>query len=651
MKSEKDIKIFVTYKDKHKIIETDIIKPIQTGRAIADEAFEGMIGDDTGENISAENPYYAELSAQYWAWKNYDKIGNPDYIGFMHYRRHFIFNEQYKSEMDDKKSQFGYSAYVFKSITDEYLSQIHLDDQHIKETVKDTDIIFIKKANAKYLNCKNGREDFSKNCYGSHPEDYDKCMQLIEKLHPDYAEEIAELNKGPYRYFYNMFIMKKDEFFEYSQFLFPILDEFKKQVDIKNYSQKASRVLGYMGEFILSLYAFKKHKDSTKNIKELYSSFILDTKENVEINPAFETNNNVIAMSSSNEYVPYLSTCLESLKSVADKNQNYDIIIFERSITEKNKQILKKQIERENISLRFVNPMNILTNYDLQFPKHYNLECYFRLTSPLILKNFGKVLFTDVDLLFLKDPSIIYNEDITNYPLAACQDLIMNAFVNNTSDSLNWAKYLRETLELVDIYKYFNTGVMLINIKYFNENNLSRKILELVAKNQYRILEQDGLNAFFKTNIKYIDTAWNFPVANIYYEAILCLMPQYCLSKYEKDAADPNIMHFAGRPKPWYAPEENRAHVWWSYARKTPFYEEILKRMTMSGIALPPPPKCLSHQRLRPVLEIQNSSKLCYGRNQKPLLPQKTHLQRQNQSPKIIYLFPYILRAQNLSSA
>lgn len=58
--------------------------------------------------------------------------------------------------------------------------------------------------------------------------------------------------------------MKKDEFFEYSQFLFPILDEFKKQVDIKNYSQKASRVLGYMGEFILSLYAFKKHKDSTK---------------------------------------------------------------------------------------------------------------------------------------------------------------------------------------------------------------------------------------------------------------------------------------------------------------------------------------------------------------------------------------------------
>ena len=30
-----------------------------------------------------------ELTALYWAWKNYDKLGNPDYIGLMHYRRQF----------------------------------------------------------------------------------------------------------------------------------------------------------------------------------------------------------------------------------------------------------------------------------------------------------------------------------------------------------------------------------------------------------------------------------------------------------------------------------------------------------------------------------------------------------------------------------
>lgn len=52
-----------------------------------------MIGDDTGDNISALNDSYNEMTALYWAWKNYDKLGNPDYIGLMHYRRHFVLNE------------------------------------------------------------------------------------------------------------------------------------------------------------------------------------------------------------------------------------------------------------------------------------------------------------------------------------------------------------------------------------------------------------------------------------------------------------------------------------------------------------------------------------------------------------------------------
>ena len=48
---------------------------------------DNMIGDDTGDNISELNRNFNELTAIYWAWKNYDKLGNPDYIGLAHYRR------------------------------------------------------------------------------------------------------------------------------------------------------------------------------------------------------------------------------------------------------------------------------------------------------------------------------------------------------------------------------------------------------------------------------------------------------------------------------------------------------------------------------------------------------------------------------------
>jgi hypothetical protein len=60
------IKIFVTYKEKHPLLKSEIFTPIQTGRAIAEEVFEEMIGDDTGDNISSENPKYKALHGFFW---------------------------------------------------------------------------------------------------------------------------------------------------------------------------------------------------------------------------------------------------------------------------------------------------------------------------------------------------------------------------------------------------------------------------------------------------------------------------------------------------------------------------------------------------------------------------------------------------------
>jgi len=64
-----------------------VFVPIQAGRVLSDP-IPGIIGDDTGENISRYNRLLNEITAIYWVGTHYDELGTPDYIGFNHYRRY-----------------------------------------------------------------------------------------------------------------------------------------------------------------------------------------------------------------------------------------------------------------------------------------------------------------------------------------------------------------------------------------------------------------------------------------------------------------------------------------------------------------------------------------------------------------------------------
>ena len=77
------IKILVAAHKEYRMPKDPMYLPIQVG-AEGKRSF-GYQRDDTGENISSANPRMCELTAIYWAWKNLD----ADYVGLVHYRRHF----------------------------------------------------------------------------------------------------------------------------------------------------------------------------------------------------------------------------------------------------------------------------------------------------------------------------------------------------------------------------------------------------------------------------------------------------------------------------------------------------------------------------------------------------------------------------------
>lgn len=270
-----NIKIFISYKDKHPVIKSEILQPIQTGRAIADEEFDGMIGDNIGDNISKDNPRYNELSAQYWIWKHYQEVGDPDYVGFMHYRRHFLFNETLP--MPPITWLNNGNVFIFPKVCPQYME--YLNDESIKSYFPAFDCMVIKPYDIK--NIKEKYERIRDNYITLKEQDgrfYDIFLDVIKELHPDYLEEIEEFDNGTQMYLCNMFVMRRDLFEDYCNFLFSTLKEIDNRIDSTNFSSAKSRFLGFLGEFVLSIYIFKLRKNPNIKIKEMNASLIMMPK-------------------------------------------------------------------------------------------------------------------------------------------------------------------------------------------------------------------------------------------------------------------------------------------------------------------------------------------------------------------------------------
>ena len=560
------IKILISYHDKHPLIKSDILTPIQTGCALAKERFEGMLQDDDGDNISQLNPYFCELTAMYWAWKNYEKLGNPDYVGFMHYRRHFIFND-----IPYTANQIG--VIEFPEINEEYLSQCGLNDENITKSVINYDAcvptqidlqkIWLLKENP------GPKQAFCANAY-LNPEDFDLMSNIITQKYPHLAKKYQQYLNGHMDYWYTVGIWKKDLFFKLCEFVFPILFEIKKRTDHSNSCKNGKRTVGYLGERVISFFISLLKEQNSYHIKELPLSFVCQTEIAAEeILPVFQENEVAVVLSSSERYVPYLAVTLQSIVEHADPKRNYDICILTKDISQSQQQILKIYYERDNVSLRFVSMKNFSNSY--RQTKDITIETYFRIWVPRIFKKFRKIVFLDSDLVVLDDLALLYDIDLKTYPIAAVDDYTLKCFLNN------YHRHDRAYFKKLGIKKMnslFNAGVLVWNMPYVKADVV--EILEkLLEERTYTFFDQDVLNLYFNQNYYSLPLIYNFtPIT--YNQEIFAFCPESAKIYYEQAMKKAKIVHYNSPIKPWRNRNCFLGFFWWKYARNSLYYEKLV---------------------------------------------------------------------------
>ena len=221
--------IIATHK-KYWMPEDDIYLPVHVGAEGKTDAQGnpldlGYTKDNTGDNISRKNKNYCELTGLYWAWKNLD----ADYIGLAHYRRHFTLKNR-----GDKK-------------------QRPITRFELEKLLTENDVLLPRKRN--YFI----ETNYSQYVHAHHEIDLTTTREIIVEKYPEYIKAYDESMGRTTGHRFNMFIMKKELLNDYCRWLFDILFELEKRLDISDYSDNDARVFGFVSERLLDVWLETNH--------------------------------------------------------------------------------------------------------------------------------------------------------------------------------------------------------------------------------------------------------------------------------------------------------------------------------------------------------------------------------------------------------
>lgn len=217
-----NIRILVATHKKASVPPEDIYQPIHVGKALTDADF-GFEGDNVGDNISARNKSFCELTAVYWAWKNL----SADYVGLVHYRRFF-------------------AKGVHLTTSGKFHAALLRGD--FERLLGRADVVLPCRRHY-WVETTRGQYEHAHNPY-----DMAVCEQVIAERHPECLDAFGRVMGRTSGHRFNMFVMKRALFDDYCAWLFDILFEMERRIDISGYNAYNKRVFGFIGERLLDVW-------------------------------------------------------------------------------------------------------------------------------------------------------------------------------------------------------------------------------------------------------------------------------------------------------------------------------------------------------------------------------------------------------------
>ena len=261
-----------------------------------------------------------------------------------------------------------------------------------------------------------------------------------------------------------------------------------------------------------------------------------------------------VYISCDNNYVVHLCTVIASILSNTKSDVHF--IVLASSLSEENKLRISEVCGSNKLSFVDISPK--LTTLDGVGIKcsHISLDTCSRFFIPQLDFPYEKGIYLDCDVVVNGDIKELFDTDLGENYAAAVDDFVS-----------------KEYSAKLGVGRYFNAGVLLLNIEKMRSGNLVETFLNAFKTrgNLIKYADQDILNLVFGGKVLFLPP--RFGVVSPYFRG---RKTKY-FSKEEISAAiyNPLTIHFTGPDKPWVIPCGLTAHPWtplyFHYLRKTPF--------------------------------------------------------------------------------
>ena len=257
-------------------------------------------------------------------------------------------------------------------------------------------------------------------------------------------------------------------------------------------------------------------------------------------------------------YAPYVACAITSIIQNSSREYDYKIYILHDGLNEENLTKLSK-LRCEGFDIIFKemkDGMELITDRVENRLRcdYFTLTIYFRLFIADLFPEYDKGVYIDSDVVVPGDISELYNHQLGDNFIGASTD-------NSIQGIPELTHYVEEAVGVKRL-EYINSGVLVMNLKKMRETEFSKKFLTLLSTYHFDSVapDQDYLNAMCNGKILYLNEEWD-------------AMP----AEGKEELKNPKLIHYNLFQQPWCYDNVQYEDVFWEYAKKTEYYEDILE--------------------------------------------------------------------------